>query len=250
MFNPPTRYCNSIGCIILAIISPRVVQRQVLGWALLSVRSTHPQHLLPVEHKSQGSWWFQVLSTDVVQIAISNLVNVWTLNIKHTNSLKVMMLSLYFISTVTAKSIKHETLGTLWLCVSRDIRLHFLGTPCSAQPTSMIFILITITNLNIINVDSFTYSKAVCLSKVWTTGGLWQNRSSSCSTKVTPLFALCKMQIFDRKSSGGRPVGRQGAIWDDVFAIFDPHVFLNRFSSHKHVQMQINLNLFGKWRKV
>ena len=97
----------------------------------------------------------------------------------------------------------------------------------------------------------FSGSKeAVFLSKVWTTGGLWQNRSSSFSTTVTPLFALCKMQIFDRKSSLGRPVGRQGAIWDDVFAIFDPHVFLNRFSSHKHVQMQINLNLFGKWRKV
>ena len=162
MFDPPTRYCNSIGCIILAIISPRVVQRQVLGWALLSVRSTHPQHLLPVEHKSQGSWWFQVLSNDVVQIAISNLVNVWTLNIKHTNSLKVMMSSLYFISIITAKSIKDETLGTLRLCVSRDIRLHFLGTPCSAQPTSMIFILINITNLNIVNVDSFTYSKGCC----------------------------------------------------------------------------------------
>ena len=237
MFNPPTRNCNSIGCIILAIISPRVVQRQVLGWALLSVRSTHPQHLLPVEHKSQGSWWFQVLSTDFLQIAISNLVNVWTLNIKRTNSLKVMMLSLYFISIITAKSIKHETLGTLWLCVSRDIRLHFLGTPCSAQPTSMIFILITITNLNIINVDSFTYSKSCFPDQRKLSFYLKSGRQEAYdkidhhqfSTNVTPLFALCKMQIFDRKSSLGRPVGRQGAIWDDVFAIFDPHVYLNHF---------------------
>ena len=125
MFNPPTRNCNSIGCIILAIISPRVVQRQVLGWALLSVRSTHPQHLLPVEHKSQGSWWFQVLSTDVVQIAISNLVNVWTLNIKHTNSLKVMMLSLYLSLIIIIITNNHcqkhqgwNTWDPVTLCIS------------------------------------------------------------------------------------------------------------------------------------